>query len=88
MSGDNLNEWNDYEVPPGPPLPAPATDSGSPVREIGMPPGMEPALDTMPSSHHGIPVPVARPEFGVAPTPFSPQPGNAAGTYRVQVVAG
>ncbi|WP_297364813.1 hypothetical protein [Mycetocola sp.] len=52
-----------------------------------MPPGMEPALDTMPSSHHGIPVPVARPEFGVAPTPFSPQPETAAGTYRVQVVA-
>lgn len=70
MSGDdsvNENEWNGFEIPPRPPLPA--ADPVAPVRRIGMPPGMEPSLDTVPSSDHGIPVPVARPEFGVAPTP-------------------
>jgi hypothetical protein len=40
---------------------------------------MEPALDTVPSSDHGMPVPVARPEFGVAPTPLAPPPGAATG---------
>ncbi|SFN93459.1 FHA domain-containing protein [Mycetocola miduiensis] len=75
MSGDGVNEWNGFELPPRPPLPAPATDA--PIRKIGMPPGMEPALDTVPSSDHGIPVPVARPEFGLAPKPFAPQPTAA-----------
>jgi hypothetical protein len=79
MSGDNVSEWNGYEIPPRPPLPAPASESSAPVRKIGMPPGMEPALDTVPSSDHGIPVPVARPEFGVAPTPFAPMPGATGG---------
>jgi hypothetical protein len=46
--------------------------SAAPVRRIGMPPGMEPAVDTVPSSDHAEPVPVSRPEFGVAPTPFAP----------------
>jgi hypothetical protein len=72
MSGDGVNEWNGFEVPPRPPLPASAADA--PIRKIGMPPGMEPGLDTVPSSDHGIPVPVARPEFGLAPKPFAPQP--------------
>jgi hypothetical protein len=78
MSGDNgESEWSGYEIPPRPPLPASA--SAPAVRRIGMPPGMEPALDTVPSSDYGIPVPVPRPEFGIAPTPFAPQPIAAAG---------
>ncbi|WP_411722334.1 FHA domain-containing protein [Mycetocola sp.] len=79
MSGDNVDERNGYQVPPRPPLPGPATNSAAPVRKIGMPPGIEPALDTVPSSDHGIPIPVARPEFGVAPTSFTPVPGAAVG---------
>jgi hypothetical protein len=79
MSGDNVSEWNGYEVPPRPRLPVPPADAAGPVRKIGMPPGMEPALDTVPSSDHGIPVPVARPEFGVAPTPFAPPPSAVVG---------
>ena len=75
--GDDLSEWNGFEIPPRPPLPAPPSASNASVRKIGMPPGMEPSLDTVPSSDHGIPVPVARPEFGVAPTPFTPVPHAA-----------
>ena len=64
------------EPPPAPPVsaapPAPASPAGAPVRRIGMPPGMEPSFDTVPSSDHAAPVPVSRPEFGVAPTPFAP----------------
>ncbi|MBG6238991.1 hypothetical protein IWX78_001970 [Mycetocola sp. CAN_C7] len=65
--------------PPAPPIATPASaDRGdTSVRRIGMPPGMEPSLDTVPSSDHAAPVPVARPEFGVAPTPFAPAPGVA-----------
>lgn len=70
MSGETGNEWNGFAIPPRPPLPGP--DAAAPVRKIGMPPGMEPSLDTVPSSDHGTPVPVARPEFGVAPTPPKP----------------
>jgi hypothetical protein len=80
MSGDSVSEWDGYEIPPRPPLPPPASDPAVSVRKIGMPPGMEPALDTVPSSDHGVPVPVARPEFGVAPTPFAPLAGAAVVT--------
>jgi hypothetical protein len=69
-----MSELNGFEIPPRPPLPTPDQDPAVPVRRIGMPPGMEPSLDTVPSSDHGIPVPVARPEFGVAPTPLPPSP--------------
>ncbi|MET1051138.1 MAG: FHA domain-containing protein [Mycetocola sp.] len=77
-------------APPAPPAPpasvtppaySPSGSAESPVRRIGMPPGMEPALDTVPSSDHAAPVPVARPEF--APAPFVPAPSvpaPAAGT--------
>lgn len=72
------------EHPPAPPVqPAPAASdavvSPTAVRRIGMPPGMEPSLDTVPSSDHAAPVPVARPEFGVAPTPFAPAAAAASG---------
>lgn len=77
MSGDDTgNEWNGFQIPPRPPLPT--SGPVAPVRRIGMPPGMEPSLDTVPSSDHGIPVPVARPEFGVAPTPYLPAGGPVA----------
>ena len=75
------------ELPPAPPVP-PAETASAPaageaastaVRRIGMPPGMEPSLDTVPSSDHAAPVPVARPEFGVAPTPFAPAAAAATG---------
>ncbi|MET4638647.1 FHA domain-containing protein [Mycetocola sp. 2940] len=79
MSTTGGNEWNGFEIPPRPPLPA--SDPAAPVRKIGMPPGMEPSLDTVPSSDHGIPVPVARPEFGAAPTP------NPAGVPVAPVTA-
>ena len=55
--------------PTDPAASAPAAPAA--VRRIGMPPGMEPAFDTVPSSDHAAPVPVSRPEFGPAPTPLT-----------------
>ena len=56
-----------------------ADTTAAPVRRIGMPPGMETSLDTVPSSDHAAPVPVSRPEFGVAPTPFAPAAAAISG---------
>lgn len=85
MSDHTGNEWNGFAIPPRPPLPG--SDAAAPVRKIGMPPGMEPSLDTVPSSDHGIPVPVARPDFGVAPTPHNPVAQPAAGVSGAPVTA-
>ncbi len=65
--------------PPAPPVAqAESTGPQTAVRRIGMPPGMEPSLDTVPSTDHAAPIPVARPEFGVAPTPFAPAAATGA----------
>lgn len=58
-------------VPPVAPLPAaPGTRQQQRAgKRIGMPPGMEPSLDTVPSSEGAAPIPVSKPEFGVAPFP-------------------
>lgn len=82
---------------PAPPIPAPepaqapdATASARPaptVRKIGMPPGMEPSLDTVPSSDHAAPIPVAKPEFGLAPTPIPTPTGGIRNEPSAPVTA-
>jgi hypothetical protein len=82
------DSWNGSSIPPRPPLPsAPAPQESSatpepPKFKIGMPPGMDVHLDTVPSTDVSAPIPVAKPEFGPAPTPFGrpplPVPGAPA----------
>ena len=57
------------------------------VRKIGMPPGMEPALDTVPSSDHAAPIPVAKPEFGLAPAPIPTPAGGIRNEPSAPVTA-
>lgn len=84
-------------APAAPPLPpaavappepaASGTTPAPPVRRIGMPPGMEPSFDTVPSSDHAAPVPVSRPEFGPAPTPNTPAATAVPATPGAPVTA-
>jgi hypothetical protein len=75
-------EWNGNPIPPRPPLPAvdsshePDTAPEPPKFKIGMPPGMDVHLDTVPSSDIAAPIPVAKPEFGPAPTPLDGVPAT------------
>ncbi len=77
-------EWNGNPIPPRPPLPIPGEAVDVPEPEpakfkIGMPPGMDFDLDTVPSSDLPAPVtPVAKPAFGPAPTPLTGAPQQAS----------
>ena len=77
-------EWNGTPIPPRPPLPAadvtpePQSAPQPPKFKIGMPPGMDVNLDTVPSSDNVTPIPVAKPEFGPAPTLFGGAPAPVA----------
>lgn len=88
--------WNGNPIPPRPPLPADGepsriVDEPTPAKfKIGMPPGMDFDLDTVPSSDIPTPVtPVAKPAFGPAPTPLSgvpQQPGQNADLSNPRLV--
>lgn len=88
-------QWNGNPIPPRPPLPASGETDPEPEQapakfKIGMPPGMDFNLDTVPSSDIPAPVtPVAKPAFGPAPTPLSgvPQlPGQNADVVNPRLV--
>jgi hypothetical protein len=86
------DQWNGNPVPPRPPLPAtpspePQASPEPPKFKIGMPPGMDLSLDTVPSSDNAAPVPVAKPEFGPAPTPFGRPPLPAPSTAAAPATA-
>lgn len=72
--------WDGNPIPPRPPLPPVEASHDAqvppepPKFKIGMPPGMDVHLDTVPSSDHAAPVPVAKPAFGPAPTPLAGAP--------------
>ncbi|MCP2029996.1 hypothetical protein L1277_000060 [Okibacterium sp. HSC-33S16] len=80
------DRWNGTPIPPRPPLPnanasqEPPVTPEKPKFKIGMPPGMDVHLDTVPSTDVQTPVTVSKPEFGPAPTPFGrpPVPGVPA----------
>ena len=76
---ESPSEWNGNPIPPRPPLPEdgmpkPQAADEPPKFKIGMPPGMDVHLDTIPSSDLSTPIPVAKPAFGPAPTPLGGVP--------------
>ncbi|WP_176980693.1 FHA domain-containing protein [Paramicrobacterium humi] len=73
--------WNGRPIPPRPPLPAaePSTDErpAAPRRFIGMPPGMQAELDTVPAGERHVPAPPAPPEnVDAADAPVLVFPGD------------
>ncbi|GGE82126.1 FHA domain-containing protein [Mycetocola zhadangensis] len=88
-------DWNGTSIPPRPPLPPTGAPTDAqpapepPKFKIGMPPGMDVNLDTVPSSDHAVPIPVAKPEFGPAPTLYgrTPTPPPPAAPAPVQALA-